>query len=158
MSGIASRLVVVATSAGVHHAWRRFFNVRYGILIRIHFGDHPPPHFHVRYGGHKARFSIPAGELLDGELPTRAARLVREWVLLHQLEREENWRRCEEKLPLEPVAPLPWMAPAVKAAFALDPTSSASCSRMAKFAMSTLSRCSAGPCSSPFAIQRSSPR
>jgi hypothetical protein len=28
----------------------RFF----GIIITMHYNDHPPPHFHVRYGGQKA--------------------------------------------------------------------------------------------------------
>ncbi len=79
----------------------------YGILVRMYFADRPPPHFHVRYGEHKARFSIATGELLDGGLPARAERLVEEWAALHRGELEENWRRCEQRLPLEPVAPLP---------------------------------------------------
>ena len=28
--------------------------------------DHDPPHFHVRYGEHRATFAIDAVELLDG--------------------------------------------------------------------------------------------
>lgn len=79
----------------------------YGILIRMYFGDHPPPHFHVRYGEHKARFAVPSGELIDGELPARATRLVREWAALHEDELQENWSRCEQRLPLQPVEPLP---------------------------------------------------
>lgn len=78
----------------------------YGILIRMYFSDHPPPHFHVRYGEHKARFSIADGQRIDGDLPARATRLVSEWAGLHRDELEENWRRCEERLPLEPVEPL----------------------------------------------------
>jgi len=23
----------------------------YGIVIKIYYGDHPPPHFHAEYGG-----------------------------------------------------------------------------------------------------------
>jgi hypothetical protein len=76
----------------------------YGILIRMYFGDHPPPHFHVRY--HKARFEIETGDRLDGDLPPRAERLVREWADLHRAELEENWRRCEQRVPLDPVEPL----------------------------------------------------
>ena len=79
----------------------------YGILIRMYFGDHPPPHFHARYGEHKARCAIATGEIIDGELPARAARLVREWTALHLDELEQNWRRCEQRLPLEEVEPLP---------------------------------------------------
>lgn len=79
----------------------------YGILIRMYFGDHPPPHFHVRYGEHKARFAIATGERIDGELPARAERMVREWASLHRPELESNWRRCEERVPLKSVEPLP---------------------------------------------------
>jgi hypothetical protein len=79
----------------------------YGILIRMYFGDHPPPHFHARYGEHKARCAIATGEVVDGELPARAGRLVREWASLHRDELEENWRCCEQRVPLIPVEPLP---------------------------------------------------
>ncbi len=30
----------------------------YGILIRVFFNDHPPPHFHARYGEHEATIEI----------------------------------------------------------------------------------------------------
>jgi hypothetical protein len=77
-----------------------------GILIRMFFGDHPPPHFDVRYGEHKARFEIATGDRIDGDLPPRAERIVREWADLHRTELEENWRRCEHRIPLDPVEPL----------------------------------------------------
>jgi hypothetical protein len=72
----------------------------------MYFGDHPPPHFHVRYGQHKARFEIATGDRIDGVIPARAERLVREWADLHRPELEENWRRCERRVPLDPVQPL----------------------------------------------------
>lgn len=78
----------------------------YGILIRMYFDDHPPPHFHARYGEHKARCAIATGELLDGDLPALARRLVQEWASLHRAELEENWRRCERRVPLSQVEPL----------------------------------------------------
>ena len=34
-------------------------------------------------------------------------RLVREWTSLHRADLEENWRRCEERVPLSQVEPLP---------------------------------------------------
>lgn len=70
------------------------------------FRDHPPPHFHVRYGEHRARVAIPSGEVIDGELPQRAAGLVREWAALHREELEENWRRARAMEPLAPIEPL----------------------------------------------------
>jgi hypothetical protein len=32
---------------------------------------------------------------------------VREWASLHRAALEENWRRCERRVPLEQVEPLP---------------------------------------------------
>jgi hypothetical protein len=54
----------------------------YGITILMFFGDHNPPHFHVRYAGHKARVALD-GTVLVGDLPRRAAGLVVEWAQLH---------------------------------------------------------------------------
>ena len=78
----------------------------YGIIISMNYSDHPPPHFHVRYGGRKATMSIQTGQILVGELPARAFRLAHEWWELRQRELEENWARYENRLPLLPIAPL----------------------------------------------------
>ena len=48
----------------------------YGIVIQMYFGDHPPPHFHAIYGGHKAVIDIETLALIEGELPPRARGLV----------------------------------------------------------------------------------
>lgn len=82
-------------------------SVFYGIVIRMFVKDHPPPHFHALYGEHRARVAIATGEPIDGELPPRAARLVREWAALHRPELDANWQRAEQMRPLEPIEPLP---------------------------------------------------
>lgn len=41
----------------------------YGIVIRMFANDHPPPHFHARYGEYHVRVSITTGEVTEGELP-----------------------------------------------------------------------------------------
>lgn len=33
----------------------------YGIVIKMFYDDHSPPHFHAEYGGHKAEVSIDTG-------------------------------------------------------------------------------------------------
>jgi len=60
----------------------RFF----GIVVAMYYDDHPPPHFHVRYGEHRAILEIGAPGILAGQLPKRALRLVTEWAALHQAE------------------------------------------------------------------------
>jgi Domain of unknown function (DUF4160) len=44
--------------------------------------EHGVPHFHARYGGKIAVFTVESLERLRGELPRRAERLVREWAEL----------------------------------------------------------------------------
>lgn len=63
----------------------------YGIVIEMYYGDHPPPHFHARYGGDSAKVDIASGEIVAGSLPSRALRLVREWIEEHRGELEANW-------------------------------------------------------------------
>ena len=79
----------------------------YGILIRMFFNDHPPPHFHARYGDVEATIEIGSLEIMDGELPNRALNLVREWAMMHREELLENWRLCREKAPPAKIEPLP---------------------------------------------------
>lgn len=52
----------------------RFF----GMIITMFYDDHAPPHFHVRYGEHKAIIAIESLALLEGYLPPRALGLVAE--------------------------------------------------------------------------------
>ena len=69
--------------------------------------DHPPPHFHALHGEYRARVAIASGELIDGELPPRALRQVRQWTMMHRAELEANWRRAEQMELVEPIEPLP---------------------------------------------------
>ena len=56
----------------------------YGIVIRMYFADHAPPHFHAEYAEHEARVAIETLGLLSGQLPPRALGLVAEWATIHQ--------------------------------------------------------------------------
>ena len=69
----------------------------YGIVIRMYFlgSEHNPPHIHAIYGDNTAAFDIRTGNLLDGELPSRAATMVREWIGLHRVALIEMWETHE---------------------------------------------------------------
>lgn len=73
----------------------------FGIVIRMYFDDHPPPHFHASYQGFEAFVRIDDGEVMHGSLPNKAARIVRQWALDHRTELMANWQRGEALLPLE---------------------------------------------------------
>jgi len=80
----------------------------YGISIRMFFNDHAPPHFHAIHDAHEAVVEITTGEVLRGQLPRQATRLVQEWALLHRDELMENWNRARpnDRRPLVRIAGL----------------------------------------------------
>ena len=43
----------------------------YGIVVRMFFNDHAPPHFHAYYGSDEALFAIETLSLVAGRLPAR---------------------------------------------------------------------------------------
>ena len=56
----------------------------FGITIRMYHDDHPPMYIHVEYQGYVALMSITTGEIIKGDLPKKAFKLVKEWVEVHQ--------------------------------------------------------------------------
>lgn len=79
----------------------------YGIVIRLYWSDHEPPHFHAIYAEHEALIDIGTGAVIRGGLPTRAMRLVDEWVGLRRAELLDDWDRAQRQVPLVPIEPLP---------------------------------------------------
>lgn len=73
----------------------------------MYYRDHEPPHFHALYGEYQAQVVIATLELLNGELPARALRLVREWAALHRTELEANWEKARAREALVTIPPLP---------------------------------------------------
>ena len=78
----------------------------FGIVIRMYFDDHSPPHFHAIYGDDEAVLAIDTLRVIGGQLPRRALSLVLEWANLHRVELSDNWHRAERHEPLKRVAPL----------------------------------------------------
>lgn len=79
----------------------------YGIVVKMYFGDHPPPHFHAEYGEHEAIVGIETFAVIAGKLPPRAAGLVTEWASLHQGELMDAWQKAENLEPVGTIEPLP---------------------------------------------------
>ena len=69
--------------------------------------DHPPAHFHARYGEYDAQVALDGSSILEGELPGRAFRLVQEWARLHAAELTANWELAQQLEPLVEIDPLP---------------------------------------------------
>jgi hypothetical protein len=78
----------------------------YGIIVKMFFNDHAPPHFHVQYAEYKATISIQTFDVIEGHLPRRALELVLDWAELHQDELLEDWHLCQMKSSPKKIAPL----------------------------------------------------
>ncbi|HUT55638.1 MAG TPA: DUF4160 domain-containing protein [bacterium] len=64
----------------------------YGIVIKMYFKEHGVPHFHAIYGEYNGVYEIQSLEMMEGDLPLRARRLVEEWAKSYQTELLEMWR------------------------------------------------------------------
>lgn len=78
----------------------------FGIIIRMFFNEHAPPHFHVEYAEYKASVNIQTLEVIDGNLSRRAQELVLDWAELHQIELLEDWELCRKHLEPKRIEPL----------------------------------------------------
>lgn len=78
----------------------------YGIVIRMYFRDHEPPHFHALYRGQEARVSIRPVRVVEGWLPPRAQALVVEWAARYTGMLMDNWRRLRADEPPHRIPPL----------------------------------------------------
>ena len=79
----------------------------YGIVIKMYFADHAPPHFHAEYAEFEARIAIETLAVLSGNLPARAMGLVVEWATLHRQELQVQWQRASGLQQLSRIDPLP---------------------------------------------------
>jgi len=80
----------------------RFF----GIVVAMHYNDHPPPHVHAYYHDSMIQVSIASGARHSGKFPARAERLLMEWLSLHREELLMNWELARHRRPLRRIDPL----------------------------------------------------
>lgn len=78
----------------------------YGIVIRMYYNDHNPPHFHAAYGNAEGVFSIDPVALMQGQMPSRASAMILQWATLHRQELLENWEILRNNRVPVKVAPL----------------------------------------------------
>jgi hypothetical protein len=69
----------------------------YGIIIKMYFSqsEHGVPHFHALYGEFNGVFAIGDLDMLEGDMPGRARKLVEEWGARYKSELLEMWETQE---------------------------------------------------------------
>jgi len=80
----------------------RFF----GIVIKMYYNEHQPPHFHAEYGEYGVELSIETLDVIAGKLPRRVLGLVLEWAAEHRDELRENWNQARTHEILYKIEPL----------------------------------------------------
>ena len=72
----------------------------YGILIKMYFREHGVAHFHAIYGEFNGVFEVGSLDMIEGDLPPRAQRLVRDWAEQYKDELQRMWETQDyKKLP-----------------------------------------------------------
>jgi len=79
----------------------------YGIVIRMHFRDHAPPHFHATYGEDEMTVGVDPVRKISGKLPRRATNMVLQWARLRQAELRSAWQDIQTQQPFNKIDPLP---------------------------------------------------
>lgn len=78
----------------------------YGIIIRMFYGDHAPPHFHAAYQGEEVQITIETLEVIAGGISRRALSFVLEWASLHRGELRHAWTAAAQNQEPDKIAPL----------------------------------------------------
>jgi hypothetical protein len=78
----------------------------YGIVIKMFYNDHAPPHFHAEHGGRQVVVAVETLAVVAGGLSPRATGLVMEWATLHQDDLRRAWQQAENFNPLDRIDPL----------------------------------------------------
>jgi len=78
----------------------------FGIVIRMFYREHEPPHFHADYQGQQGKFNFD-GKTIAGEISSKTARrLIKQWASVHRDKLEANWKKMKDGRTLEKIAPL----------------------------------------------------
>ena len=78
----------------------------YGIVIRMFYGDHSPPHFHAVYQDEEIQVNIDTVHVIEGRMSRRATALVLEWARLHRDELHRAWDLASTNQEPFKIAPL----------------------------------------------------
>ena len=77
----------------------------FGIIIRMYFDDHNPPHFHAFYQEYRAVFSLD-GQMISGDMPEKQSKIIEVWAMLHKDELDADGQLAKDQQELYKIEPL----------------------------------------------------
>jgi hypothetical protein len=78
----------------------------FGIVIRMFYKEHEPPHFHAEYQGQQAKCDL-GDKIIAGHIRSQTARgLIRRWAVSPRRDLEANWEKMKAGRSLDRIGPL----------------------------------------------------
>lgn len=64
-----------------------------GVTIKMYLrkSEHNPPHVHAIYGDCVGMFSLEKGEMLEGDIPMKQQRMIKDFIIYYQEQLYEMW-------------------------------------------------------------------
>jgi hypothetical protein len=63
----------------------------FGIVLKMYYNDHAPPHFHAEEAESSGLLRIENGEMLNGNLSPKTQKIVQDWALQNKEKLNEMW-------------------------------------------------------------------
>jgi len=83
-----------------------YISMFFGIIIRMFYNEHNPPHFHAQYQGQRGMFDFD-GHMIRGNITSKTAQaLIKQWACLHREELIQNWNNMIIRKQFNKIAPL----------------------------------------------------
>ena len=80
----------------------------YGMVVLMPYRENRSarPYFEVMYEGEVSKFEIEDGRMYEGHLAQEGQEIVKDWLLEHGRELNENWKCLQNNEPIKPIAPI----------------------------------------------------
>ncbi len=64
-----------------------------GVTIKMYLRkrEHNPPHVHAIYGDCVGMFSLEKGKMLEGDIPMKQQRMIKDFIIYYQEQLYEMW-------------------------------------------------------------------
>jgi len=81
-------------------------SIFFGIVIRMHFREHEPKHFHAEHQSRDGKFDFDGNQTVGNITSANALELIRQWATLNGEALESNWSKIKSGQPLDRIPPL----------------------------------------------------
>jgi hypothetical protein len=81
-------------------------SIFFGLIIRMYYKDHQPPHIHVQYQDCNAVIDLITGNISEGYLQARQLRFIQAWIEIHREDLLADWELCrngEKPFTIDPL-------------------------------------------------------